>query len=102
MRHHGHLTGGWQKFVGQRLRLAHPHGVARPVIMDAAVEQIDGFRFVYTLPLAPDEVFIEDTYYSDSPTIDQPALALRLQRPRPAQPPWLLPLQRCTAALRAR
>lgn len=78
MRHHGHLTGGWQKFVGQRLRLAHPHGLARPIVMDAGVEQIDGFRFVYCLPLAPDEIFIEDTYYSDSPTIDQPALALRI------------------------
>jgi lycopene beta-cyclase len=78
MRHHGHLTGGWQKFVGQRLRLAHPHGLARPIVMDAGVEQIDGFRFVYCLPLSPDEIFIEDTYYSDSPTIDQPALALRI------------------------
>lgn len=74
----GQLTGGWQKFVGQRVRLSHPHGLERPIVMDATVEQIDGFRFVYSLPFGPDEIFIEDTYYSDSPTIDHAAIAVRI------------------------
>ena len=30
----------------------------------------DGFRFVYTLPLSPTELFFEDTYYSDGPALD--------------------------------
>lgn len=78
MRNLGHLTGGWQKFVGQRLKLAHPHGVERPIIMDATVDQLDGYRFVYVLPFGPDELFIEDTYYSDSSTIDVAVLAGRI------------------------
>lgn len=74
----GQLSGGWQKFLGQRVKLAEPHGLAKPIVMDATVEQVDGYRFVYCLPFGPDEIFIEDTYYSDSPTIDQPALAGRI------------------------
>ncbi|MDE2560606.1 MAG: lycopene beta-cyclase CrtY [Sphingomonadales bacterium] len=75
----GHLTGGWQKFLGRRLRLAEPHGLDRPVVMDAAVDQLDGYRFVYCLPFAPDEVFVEDTYYSDSPTLGSATLADRIE-----------------------
>jgi len=37
-----HLRLGFQKFVGQELRLAAPHGLDAPVIMDAAVPQADG------------------------------------------------------------
>lgn len=68
----------WQKFLGQELRLEAPHGLERPVIMDATVEQIDGFRFVYLLPTGPDRLFVEDTYYSDTPEVDRPALAERI------------------------
>ncbi|WP_225206286.1 lycopene beta-cyclase CrtY [Novosphingobium huizhouense] len=78
IRNLGHLTGGWQKFVGRRLKLSVPHGVDRPIIMDATVEQLDGYRFVYVLPFAEDEIFIEDTYYSDSATIDQDVLSQRI------------------------
>ncbi|MFM6853008.1 MAG: lycopene beta-cyclase CrtY, partial [Sphingopyxis sp.] len=70
--------GGWQKFVGQRLRLARPHGLARPMVMDARVPQIDGYRFIYVLPLSADTLFVEDTYYSDNPVIDRPAIAARI------------------------
>lgn len=78
IRNMGHLTGGWQKFLGQRLKLSAPHGIARPLIMDATVEQLDGYRFVYVLPFAEDEVFVEDTYYSDSATIDGEVLSMRI------------------------
>lgn len=64
------LRGGWQKFVGLELELAEPHGLARPIIMDATVAQIDGYRFVYVLPFGPRRVFVEDTYYSDGPELD--------------------------------
>lgn len=78
IRHLGHLTGGWQKFVGRRLKLARPHGLERPVVMDATVPQLDGYRFVYALPFSEDEVFIEDTYYSDLPGLDAALLGERI------------------------
>jgi lycopene beta-cyclase len=68
------MAGGWQKFAGRMLRTRQPHGLTRPVVMDATVEQIDGYRFVYCLPFAADRVFVEDTYYSDSPALDLPRL----------------------------
>lgn len=73
-----HYRGGWQKFVGQRWRTARPHGLTRPIVMDATVEQIDGYRFVYVLPFADDELFIEDTYYSDTPNLDRDVVVARI------------------------
>lgn len=73
-----HLVMGWQKFVGQELVLTDEHGAPRPMVMDASVEQIDGYRFVYCLPFAPDRMFVEDTYYSDTPDIDDRALDGRI------------------------
>ncbi|MCB2068074.1 MAG: lycopene beta-cyclase CrtY, partial [Erythrobacter sp.] len=75
-----HLTGGWQVFMGRHLRLARPHGLARPIIMDADVEQLGGYRFVYTLPLGAHDLFIEDTYYQDSPALDRSALSARINQ----------------------
>ena len=69
---------GWQKFVGQELRLAAPHGLTRPIVMDATVPQIDGYRFVYVLPFAADRLFVEDTYYSNDPALDDAALTGRI------------------------
>jgi len=72
------MRGGWQKFVGQMLRTATPHGLERPLVMDATVAQIDGYRFVYALPFGADRVFVEDTYYSDGPELDVAALRGRI------------------------
>lgn len=72
------ITLAWQKFVGRVYRTAKPHGAGRPVIMDATVAQLDGFRFVYTLPLSERELLIEDTYYSSSPVLDEAALGARV------------------------
>src|SRR5690606_21212418 len=46
------LDLGWQKFLGQEVRLSAPHGLRQPIVMDARVEQADGYRFVYVLPFA--------------------------------------------------
>ncbi|MGF7155254.1 lycopene beta-cyclase CrtY [Novosphingobium gossypii] len=73
-----HMMGGWQKFVGRMLRLSAPHELTRPVVMDATVAQLDGYRFVYCLPFSDTEVFVEDTYYSDTPDIDLPLLRDRI------------------------
>jgi lycopene beta-cyclase len=64
-----HLALGWQKFLGLELRLDAPHGLAGPIVMDATVPQLDGYRFVYTLPFAADAVLVEDTYYADGPAL---------------------------------
>lgn len=72
------LRLGYQKFMGQRLDLAAPHGLVRPVIMDASVDQADGYRFVYVLPFGPRSVFVEDTYYSDGADLDLPGLGARI------------------------
>ena len=74
-----HLDFGWQKFVGQEYRTARPHGLTHPIVMDATVEQIDGYRFVYALPFAEDRIFIEDTYYSDGPGIDRDGMVARIK-----------------------
>ncbi|VWX52914.1 lycopene beta-cyclase CrtY [Novosphingobium sp. 9U] len=73
-----HMVGGWQKFAGQMLRLKVPHGLTHPIVMDASVAQADGYRFVYALPFTSDAVFVEDTYYSDSPSLDLPVLRQRI------------------------
>lgn len=73
-----HLTGGWQKFLGQMVRLDAPHGLDRPVVMDARVEQHDGYRFIYCLPFSETEVLIEDTCYADAPDLDPPHLRGRI------------------------
>ena len=56
---------GYQKFVGHVIKTAKPHGVQRPIIMDATVEQLGGYRFVYCLPFSETELLVEDTYYTD-------------------------------------
>lgn len=73
-----HMKGGWQKFMGRTLRLAAPHGLERPIVMDARVDQLGGYRFVYCLPFSPTEIFVEDTYYADDPALDLPVLRERI------------------------
>ncbi|MCG7363467.1 lycopene beta-cyclase CrtY [Roseomonas sp. ACRSG] len=68
------LALGYQKFLGQEVRLAVPHGLRRPIVMDATVEQLDGYRFLYVLPLDDRRLLIEDTRYADGPALDKPAL----------------------------
>ncbi|MCJ8138929.1 lycopene beta-cyclase CrtY [Falsirhodobacter halotolerans] len=70
---HPALRVAWQKFLGQEVALTAPHGLTRPVIMDATVDQLDGYRFVYLLPFSPTRLLIEDTRYSDGPEVDAKA-----------------------------
>ncbi|MEE4289516.1 MAG: lycopene beta-cyclase CrtY [Erythrobacter sp.] len=81
-----HLRGGWQVFMGRHMRLDHAHGVERPVIMDGDVDQVapygngGAYRFVYVLPLASHDIFIEDTYYADDARLDRAALSGRIDQ----------------------
>ncbi|MEQ1613574.1 MAG: lycopene beta-cyclase CrtY [Hyphomicrobiaceae bacterium] len=73
------LALGYQKFVGLVVETAAPHGLKHPIIMDATVPQHDGYRFVYSLPFSGTRLLIEDTYYSDTPALDQALLTGRIE-----------------------
>lgn len=79
------LDLGWQKFVGREYRLAAPHGLTRPIVMDACVDQADGYRFVYCLPFTEDRLLIEDTYYSTDPALDRAEIGARVEAYADAQ-----------------
>ncbi len=72
------LDLAWQKFLGRELALSVPHEAPKPMVMDATIPQIDGYRFVYCLPFSADRMFVEDTYYSDTPDLDIPVLGARI------------------------
>lgn len=74
-----HLVTGFQKFVGIEFETDRPHGVIRPLIMDATVPQLDGYRFVYLLPFTPTRLLIEDTRYSDGAALDEGDLAAAIR-----------------------
>jgi lycopene beta-cyclase len=64
------LVLGYQKFVGRTVRVAADHGLDGPIIMDATVDQKDGYRFVYVLPWDARTLLIEDTRYTDGEALD--------------------------------
>jgi lycopene beta-cyclase len=73
-RPHPSLVLGHQKFVGLEVETTLPHQLDLPIIMDARVDQLDGYRFVYVLPLSPTRLLIEDTRYSDGDDLDEETL----------------------------
>lgn len=74
------LRLAYQKFVGLEVDLDEPHDVAAPMVMDATVTQMDGFRFIYVLPLGASRLLIEDTRYSDGPELDPSAYEFMVRR----------------------
>ena len=72
------LSGGWQRYLGRRLKLERPHGLVRPILHDGTVDQVNGLRFVSCLPMAPDELFVEDICFGSSPTVPGATLAARI------------------------
>jgi len=72
------LKLAWQKFAGRTHRFESPHGLEQPIVMDATVEQMDGYRFVYCLPFSDRDMLVEDTYYSSSSSLDMPKLRERI------------------------
>ncbi|XVW88649.1 lycopene beta-cyclase CrtY (plasmid) [Candidatus Profftella armatura] len=62
------FDGIYQIFLGQQWNLSSPHGLDIPIIMDATVNQKnDEYHFIYTLPLTPNSLMIEDTRYTKKP-----------------------------------
>jgi lycopene beta-cyclase len=74
------FTVAYQKFLGRRVELENDHGLEGPILMDATVEQRDGYRFVYTLPFTERSVLIEDTRYSDTAALDRDELCEEIDR----------------------
>ncbi len=70
---------GWQKFVGIEFACTPPETDCA-TIMDACIPQIDGYRFVYVLPLSNNHVLVEDTYYSNDPALDVADVADRVRK----------------------
>jgi len=73
-------NAGWQKFVGLEVRTRRPHGLVRPLLMDARGSQADGFRFMYVLPFGDDRVLVEDTRFSDDGRLDRAEARARVER----------------------
>ncbi|MDZ4694804.1 MAG: lycopene beta-cyclase CrtY [Deltaproteobacteria bacterium] len=72
---------GFQKFLGWEIEVIdqpHPFGDC-PLLMDASVEQADGYRFVYTLPFSSHRLLVEDTYFSQNPRLDEEHIRVRLR-----------------------
>jgi lycopene beta-cyclase len=65
--------------VGLEVELDRPPPLAHPVVMDATVEQIDGYRFLYLLPLGGRRLLAEDTYFADQPSLDRERLRARVR-----------------------
>lgn len=70
---------GYQKFVGHVIKTVEPHGIERPIIMDATVKQFGGYRFVYCLPFTDTEMLVEDTYYTDGPELRRQEIDARIK-----------------------
>jgi lycopene beta-cyclase len=70
---------GYQKFVGWELEVEDRGALpSLPLLMDATVDQLDGYRFVYVLPFSPTRFLVEDTYFSRGKDLNLAALRLRL------------------------
>jgi lycopene beta-cyclase len=74
-------ASGYQKFVGWEIETAKPApSLGRiPTLMDACVQQLDGYRFIYVLPMAPTRYLVEDTYFSRDPALKAEVVADRLR-----------------------
>lgn len=70
---------GHQVFLGQLVRTRQPNGLDMPILMDATVEQGDGYRFVYVLPFAADRLLIEDTHYVERHGLETKRLRENIQ-----------------------
>ncbi|MEM6468219.1 MAG: lycopene beta-cyclase CrtY [Planctomycetota bacterium] len=74
------FPGGFQKFWGFELRLPKDWPEEGPAIMDDRVDQADGFRFIYSLPFEPRRVLVEDTRFSNTPTLDRSECFLQVDQ----------------------
>jgi len=60
---------GYQKFWGFEVELKSDWPFTVPTIMDDRIDQRDGFRFIYSLPLEARRVLVEDTRFANNPAL---------------------------------
>lgn len=72
------LDPGWRAFLGRAFQFLKPHRVDLPVLIDATVDQVDGYCFFRCLPLSEDRLFVECNLYSDSAEPDGDVLRARI------------------------
>jgi lycopene beta-cyclase len=72
---------GYQKFLGWEIDVEPGNGriPTRPVLMDATVDQIDGYRFIYVLPFSTTRLLVEDTTFSRRSDFDPAVVRERLR-----------------------
>jgi lycopene beta-cyclase len=73
---------GYQKFLGWEIETAEvaPALGRAPTLMDARVQQLDGYRFVYVLPMSPTRFLVEDTYFSRAAVLEREVVSERLRK----------------------
>src|SRR3546814_9053687 len=64
------LELGWQKFLGREYRLKQPHGLDRPLLVDASGGAAHDAHFTRCLPLSEDRILIEDVQLSELSGLD--------------------------------
>lgn len=63
------LELGWQKFLARLYRFGQPHGLDRPLLVDAA-DAPSSARFMRCTPVAEDRMLVEDVQLSEVPGFD--------------------------------
>ena len=73
----------YKQIMGRIIRTKQAHNIANPIVMDACSmgklsEQVDGFQYIYCLPISGDEILVEAICYSDNQAQDETAAAARI------------------------
>ena len=71
---------GYQKFWGFEIGLKTDWPFNGPIVMDDNVDQLDGFRFIYSLPFERRRVLVEDTRFSNESGIDREECLAQVRR----------------------
>ncbi len=62
---------GWMKFIGFDLKLKTPHGLTRPLLNDANVPQMDGYRYFSCLPWDETRIFVTENFFSSNSELNE-------------------------------
>ena len=76
----GRARAGYQKFFGMEVDLVAPHGMELPIIMDARLDQSEGYRFMYVLPTGDRRLLLEDTYFNEDASLDPDRLEHEIRK----------------------
>jgi lycopene beta-cyclase len=65
----GQSSCGFQKSFALELAFEHAHSVGDPILMDASVEQGEGYRYFGVLPLGPSRLLVEEARFELDPRV---------------------------------